>query len=82
MIRCTKCNSENVKAWVSLQMYIDAKDYSHITKKVINKKSTEIWSQDTDRTNFVCGDCGYTTKSLQQIKLEQGRYENAKTNRI
>ena len=58
-LKCEKCNSENIRAFIHVQMYIDAKDNNHLTKKVINKKTTELWSQSHDKTKFVCSSCGY-----------------------
>lgn len=57
---CKKCNSERVRAFIHVQMYIDADDNYHLSKKVINKKTTVIWSQSHDKTSYVCGNCGYT----------------------
>lgn len=59
-MKCGKCESKNIRAFIHVQMYIDANDNYHLTKKVINKKSTEIWSQSHDKTSFVCSDCGNT----------------------
>lgn len=59
-MKCEKCNSTQIRAFIHVQMYIDANDNNCLTKKVINKKTTEIWSQSHDKTSFVCSDCGYT----------------------
>lgn len=58
-MKCGNCNKENIRVFISVQMYIDAQYYKKLTKKVIAKKSTEIWSM-SDRASFVCADCGYT----------------------
>lgn len=60
-MRCPKCNSDGIRAYITIQMYIDADDNHHLTKKVINKKSTEIWGQSHDKTSYVCinKDCLY-----------------------
>ena len=58
-MKCRNCESESMRAFIHVQMYIDASDNNHLTKKVINKKSTEIWSQSHDKTSFVCSNCGY-----------------------
>jgi len=38
-------------------MYVDAKDNRHLSKKVINKSSTELWGQDHEKTTYTCKDC-------------------------
>ena len=53
-MKCPKCGNEEIKAFITVQLYIDANDNNHLTKKVISKKSTEIWSQSHDRTVFTC----------------------------
>lgn len=58
---CPKCGSTDMKAWVPVEMYVDADDYPKITKKVIAKKTTELWSVNHDRVNFVCRKCCYAT---------------------
>lgn len=40
-------------------MYIDINDMYKFTKKVISKKTTELWAVDWDKTSFVCSECGY-----------------------
>ena len=57
-MNCIYCGSENLRALIHVQMYIDAKDNYHLTKKVIRKKSTEIWGQSHDKTSYVCKNCG------------------------
>lgn len=60
MIFCERCNSYNIKAFIHVQMYIDAnQDMYKLTKKAIAKKSTELWSADWGKTSFVCQDCGH-----------------------
>ena len=56
-MKCPKCKSEKIRAFIHVQMYIDASDNYKLTKKVINKKSTELWSQSHDKTSYVCTDC-------------------------
>ena len=57
---CPKCGGPQIRAFIHVQMYIDASDNMHLTKKVITKKTTEIWSQSHDKTSYVCMDCGWT----------------------
>ena len=59
-MNCPDCNSNSIRAYIHVQMYIDANDNYKLTKKVVNKKSTEIWSQSHDKDLFVCSDCGWT----------------------
>lgn len=33
-MKCPKCGSENMKAWVEVCMYIDINDYGKLTKKL------------------------------------------------
>jgi len=58
-MKCISCKEEGVKAFIHIQMYVDADDNNHLTKKVINKRSTEIWSQSHDKTSWVCPHCGH-----------------------
>lgn len=56
---CKMCLSQNIRALIHVQMYIDAKYNYHLTKRVISDKSTTIVSQSHDKTSYVCSDCGY-----------------------
>ena len=55
---CVKCKSKNVKVGVSVFMYIAPEDVCRLTKKVLRKKSTELWAASWDKAQIVCGDCG------------------------
>ena len=59
-MNCPKCNKENIRAYINVQMYVDVKYAHHLTKKIIAKKSTELWSVSHDKTAFVCIDCYYS----------------------
>lgn len=60
MVFCKCCNSSNIKAFIHVQMSIDANQHMYkLTKKAIAKKSTELWSADWAKTSFVCQDCGH-----------------------
>ena len=56
---CTRCGSKNIRVGVSVFMYISPEDIHSLTKKVIQKKTTELWSTDWDKAQIVCGDCRY-----------------------
>ena len=55
-ISCPHCKSTNIRAYIKLSMYIDVQYLGKLTKKVIAKKSTEIWGMD-DKYSLVCEDC-------------------------
>lgn len=54
---CAICGSKNIRFCVNVGMYIDAENFGNITKRVISKKSTELWS--ADYKSYICKDCGY-----------------------
>lgn len=56
-MKCPVCDSEGVKAFVHVQLSIDADDNYHLSKKVINKKTTELRSQSHDKTHYACVNC-------------------------
>ena len=58
-MKCPKCDSEKIRAFIDIQLYIDAKDNGHLTKAMITKRSTRLWSQNHSKTSYVCSDCGY-----------------------
>lgn len=58
-MRCVHCGSNNVDAFITVRMSVDADDYMHLTKQVIAKRTTTIEAIETERTNFVCRDCGH-----------------------
>ena len=68
-MKCANCGSEDIRAFITIQMYIDAKDNNHLNKKVIAKKSSEIWYQLHDKTSYTCKSCcnswgyGYNIKN-------------------
>jgi ribosomal protein L40E len=59
-MKCEKCGSNKIRVWIEVQMYIDFEDYGKLSKRVIAKKSTEIWSMNDNKTKFICAECGYT----------------------
>ena len=59
MLRCPKCLSENVRVGVNVFMYIAPEDVHKLTKKALQKKTTELWAASWDKAQLVCGDCGY-----------------------
>lgn len=59
-MKCKNCGSTHIRAYVKVSMYIDTNDMYRFTKKVISKKTTELWAVDWDKTSFVCSECGYT----------------------
>ena len=56
---CTNCGSENIRVGVSVFMYISPKDVHRLTKKVLQKRTTELWSANWDKAKIVCVDCGH-----------------------
>lgn len=58
-MECTKCGSKNIRVWVEIGMYIDPKDLGKINKKIILKKTTELWSMDYKKVKFICLECCY-----------------------
>lgn len=57
MIKCKNCGSENVKVGVDVFIYVDPGDIYRITKKVIQKKTTELCSADRYKATVKCKDC-------------------------
>ncbi|NCB98688.1 MAG: hypothetical protein EOM36_10065 [Bacteroidia bacterium] len=57
-MKCPRCGSGGVRAYVTVLMYIDADDNGNLTKRVLRKKSTELWAQEHDKTSYVCRSCG------------------------
>ena len=58
MHSCVDCNSNKVRALVTVGMYINADFTGKLTKKVIARKDTELWFAENDKISFVCSDCG------------------------
>lgn len=42
---------------IQISLYIDPDDNHNLTKKVINKKTTELWFQNHERTTYTCIEC-------------------------
>jgi len=58
-MKCVKCGSKNVRVGVNVFMYIAPEDVHKLTKKALQKKSTELWSASWDKAQIVCVDCNY-----------------------
>lgn len=58
-MKCVKCGSPNVRVGVNIFMYIDPEDAHKLTKRVLQKKTTELLSASWDKAQVVCKDCGY-----------------------
>ena len=56
---CIKCGSKNIRVGVSAFMYISPEDAHRLTKKAIQKKTTDLWSANWDTAQIVCRDCGH-----------------------
>lgn len=56
---CEKCKSENIRVGVSVFMYVSPEDVHRLTKKILAKKSTELWYASWDKSQVICVDCGY-----------------------
>lgn len=59
MLHCLKCKSKNIKVGVNVFMYIDSEDIRRLTKKALQKKTTELWGASWDKAQVLCCDCGY-----------------------
>lgn len=69
-MNCPKCGSANFRAWVEIGMYVDAADVNNISKDVIRKKSTELWSKNPEAESYICRDCYYHIPSLRRRGME------------
>lgn len=58
-MNCPKCGSKNVRIGVNVFMYIAPEDAHKITKKSLQKTSTELWSASWDKAQIVCKDCNH-----------------------
>lgn len=58
-MKCTKCGSENVRVGVNVFMYIAPEDVHKLTKKALQKKTTELWAANWDKAQIVCAECNY-----------------------
>lgn len=58
-MRCTKCGSENIKVGVSVFMYISPEHAHKLTKKALQKSTTELWSANWEKAQIICIDCGH-----------------------
>ena len=56
-MECPKCGSKNIRVGVSVFMYVSPKEAHRLTKKAIQKKTTELWGADWDKARIVCRDC-------------------------
>lgn len=56
---CMKCDSTNIRVGVSMLVYIDSEDAHKITKKTLQKRSTDLISANWDKAQVVCMNCNY-----------------------
>lgn len=59
-MNCPNCKKTKIRAFIHVQMYIDADDNHHLTKSAIRKKTTELVSQTHEKTSYICQNCGWT----------------------
>lgn len=69
-MKCGNCGSEKLTMMVNVTMVIDANDAHRLTKKVINKKSTQLWGASWDNAKIVCGSCGHPEKEYEEKKMK------------
>ena len=56
---CKKCGSNKIKVGINLFLYVDYEDHCKITKKVLSKKSTELWAKFNEKDSFICKTCNF-----------------------
>ena len=74
-MKCPKCDSEKIRAMIKVTMYVDAEESNRLSKKVIAKKSTELWATDHDKTTFVCVDCMFAWGYGLNLYFENNKTE-------